>query len=280
VLSTPCTAPFMGAAAAGAVTQRPGMAMAVFGAIGVGMALPYAVLAAMPKLVDRMPRTGPASELIKQVMGLLMLAAAAFFVGTGLSGWLNEPPGPPSRLYWWAVAAFIAAAGVWLVYRTVRITPRMGRRLGFGALGALIVASGVYVGVRFTERGPIDWVYYTPQRFERALHEEKTVLMEFTAEWCLNCKALEQTVLHNDRVVAALADENVVPMKVDLTGNNALGNAMLREVDRVTIPLLVVFSPRGDEVFKSDAYTVGQVVEAIEKARGQGGARAVARHGH
>ncbi len=53
VLSTPCTAPFMGAAAAGAVTQRPSIALAVFAAIGFGMALPYFILAAFPKLVQR-----------------------------------------------------------------------------------------------------------------------------------------------------------------------------------------------------------------------------------
>ena len=38
-----------------------------------------------------MPRTGPASELIKQVMGLLMLAAAAYFAGVGVSGALATP---------------------------------------------------------------------------------------------------------------------------------------------------------------------------------------------
>src|SRR5690606_27795116 len=84
VLSTPCTAPFMGTAAAWATTRNPGIALAVFAAVGVGMALPYQILSMNPKLVDRMPRTGPASELIKQVMGLLMLAAAFYFIGTGL----------------------------------------------------------------------------------------------------------------------------------------------------------------------------------------------------
>ena len=269
ILSTPCTAPFMGAAAAGAVTQRPIVALAVFAAIGAGMALPYLVLAALPRLVDKMPRTGPASELIKQVMGLLMLAAAAFFVGTGVSGALNEPPGPPSRAYWWAVAAFIAAAGAWLAWRTVRITPRMGRRIAFGGLGVLFVAAGAYTAVGLSSQGPIDWVYYTPDRFEQAMDEDKTVVMEFTAEWCLNCKALEQSVLHKQSVVEALGRPSVVPMKVDLTGNNPVGNRMLRNVDRLTIPLLVVFAPDGSETLKTDFYTVNQVLGAIEKAEQQ-----------
>jgi thiol:disulfide interchange protein DsbD len=65
VLSTPCTAPFMGAAAAWAATQTPLTTLTTFAAIGGGMALPYLILSAFPNLVDRMPKAGPASELIK-----------------------------------------------------------------------------------------------------------------------------------------------------------------------------------------------------------------------
>ncbi|MEX0654895.1 MAG: thioredoxin family protein [Phycisphaeraceae bacterium] len=267
VLSTPCTAPFMGAAAAGAVTQRPDVALIVFLAIGTGMAVPYLVLAASPKLVDKMPRTGPASELIKQVMGLLMLAAAAYFLGTGITGLFAVAGEPPSDVYWWAVGGFAIAAGAWLAYKTVRITPSTGRRAVFGALGVALVLAGSHVAYHFTRPGPIEWVYYTPDRFESALERGDVVMMEFTANWCLNCKALEETVLYTDRVSEALRQPGVVPMKVDLTGNNDAGNQMLASVNRLTIPLLVVFSPDGREVFKGDFYTADQILTALDQAK-------------
>ncbi len=103
ILSTPCTAPFMGAAAAWAATQAAATTLATFAAIGTGMALPYLVLAASPALVDKMPKTGPASVLIKQVMGLFMLAAAAYFIGVGLVSLFSTPPTPPSKIFWWPV---------------------------------------------------------------------------------------------------------------------------------------------------------------------------------
>src|SRR4029453_19198183 len=106
VLSTPCTAPFMGAAAAWATTQKAVITLTTFGAIAVGMPLPYLILSAFPVLVRRMPRTGPASALIKQTMGLLLLAAGAYFLGTGLAGLLATPPDPPTQAYCWAVAFF------------------------------------------------------------------------------------------------------------------------------------------------------------------------------
>ena len=265
VLSTPCTAPFMGAAAAWAALEPPGTVLATFAAIGVGMALPYQILATFPNLVERVPRTGPASVLIKQVMGLLLLAAAAYFVGVGVSGLLVEPAAPPSRVYWWFVGVFGAAAGGWLTIKTFQITRAPLKRTLFGGIGVALAAISLGVGVRFTDRGPIDWVYYTPERFAQAKADRNVVVMEFTAEWCLNCKVLEESILRNREVVQLLNGEGVVPMKVDLTGNHVAGNEMLARVDRLTIPLLVIFGADGTEVFKGDFYTAEQVVSAVRR---------------
>ncbi len=267
VLSTPCTAPFMGAAAAWAATQQAATTLTTFAAIGVGMALPYLILSAFPDLVKKMPRSGPASELIKQVMGLLMLAAAAYFLGVGLSALLNTPPDPPSRAYWWMVMALSFCAGFWLSWRTFQITPGKIKRMLYGALGVVIMLVSIGGAVRLTESGPIEWVYFTPERFAAAQGEKKVVVVDFTAEWCLNCKALEETVLHSQRVASLLAAPDVVPIKVDLTGNYPAAKAKLKETGRLTIPLLVIYSPSGDEVFKSDFYTIDQVVEAIQNQR-------------
>jgi len=271
ILATPCTAPLMGAAAAWAATQTPATTMQVFAAIGTGMALPYLVLAAFPKLVNKMPRTGPASDLIKQVMGLLLMAAGAYFAGAGLSGLMVTAPDPPSRVYWWAVAVAGIIAGLWLLWRTIRITPSFARRVGFGGLGLAVATISTVIGVTQTAPGPINWVYYTPDRFERALANGNVVVMDFTAEWCLNCKSLEAAVLYPKAVSSLLTEANgVVPIKVDLTGGNAAGWARLNKVGRITIPLLVVFAPDGTEVLKSELYTQGQVIEAIEAARSRG----------
>ncbi len=267
VLSTPCTAPLMGAAAAWAVLQPTGTVLCVFAAIGVGMAFPYLLLSAFPRLVARMPRAGEASELIKQSMGLLLLAAAAFFIGSGASSWLVEPPDPPSKWYWWCVAAAGAAAGGWIFLRTMQITRAPLRRLGYGGLGAIIASVSIFIGATQTKSGPIHWVYYTPLRMASAMQAGDVVVLDFTAEWCLNCKALEATVLHSREVAALLDADGVTAIKVDITGNNEAGNEALRSAGRTTIPLLVVYAADGTEVFKSDAYTASQVIEAIEKAK-------------
>ena len=289
VLSTPCTAPFMGGAMAWALKESSFVVLITFAAIGIGMAMPYLVLAMFPKLTDRIPKAGPASELIKQFLGGLMLAAAVYFIGVGLSGMFITPPEPPSRMYFWAVAGVLILTGSWLGWRTWQLTaatvpacegkanapvdvplPRHNRpwRIIGTALSVFIVAGSVIGGLALTDKGPIKWMYYLPDRFESALQDGDVVVLEFTAEWCLNCKALEETVLATDEVAAVLNGPGVTPMKIDLTGDNQFGRQMLHDVGRHQIPLIVVFAPDGEEVFKADFYTTGQVLDAIEDAGG------------
>ena len=275
VLSTPCTAPFMGSAAAWAATQRPSITLTTFAAIGLGMALPYFILTAKPGLVRKVPRTGAASDLVKQVMGLFMLAVAAFFLGIPLAGAFQRPPDPASRAYWWVVAFFVVAACVWTAWRTFKITTNTTRRAVFGGLGLLGAAAMLAITPGLASHGPIAWTYYTPERFEEARAAGNVVVMDFTAEWCLNCKALEAGVLHQDSVVALLEGDNVIPMKVDLTGDNPEGKAKLKELQWVGIPLLAIFGPGADVGYeaggamKYDTYTVQTVMEAVAKAGGQ-----------
>jgi len=166
------------------------------------------------------------------------------------------------------VMALVAAAGFWMAWRTVKITRAAAKRIVFAGLGIALMATSAYAGRSLTGHGPVNWVHYTPDRLNTAFESGNVVVMDFTAEWCLNCKSLEHTVLHNPEVVAVLNRAGVVPMKVDITGKNPPGKAKLKDTGRLTIPLLVVYSPQGKELFKSDFYTVDQVLEAIERASG------------
>jgi thiol:disulfide interchange protein DsbD len=164
---------------------------------------------------------------------------------------------------------FCAAAGGWLAYRTFRIATRRKSQICFAGLGLLILAGSAYGGMQLTDPGPIKWIYYTPERFEQAVEGNKIVVTVFTAEWCLNCKALEQGVLHSRRIAKLFAEEDIVAIKVDITGKNVAGKARLKETGHLTIPLLVINGPEGKEIFRGDFYTADQIFQAIEKARNQ-----------
>ena len=285
VLSTPCTAPFMGTAAAWAATQDPGITLSTFGAIGAGMALPYLVLSARPNWVARFPRTGPASELVKQVMGLLMLAVAAFFLGVAAVSLVPGLPAWAKGLHWWVIAACVCAAAIWLVARTFQITRSPALRLSWTAVGAALAAAFVYIavllgipdksipwrlyGVPASAVAPGDPPPISPEEFAALRDQSGVLVIDFTADWCLNCKTLELAVLHTKPVIAALNAEDVIPIMVDLSATDAAGWALLKEYGAVGIPLLVVEGPGLTEPFRSNAYTPGQVLGAIASARAE-----------
>lgn len=269
VLATPCAAPFMGTAVAWSLGQRPVWIFTTFAAIGIGMASPYLALTAFPALLRRIPRTGPGSVLLKQVMGLLMLSAAVYFVGAGVSGWLAGDDGRTSTAYWYAVAVVLVSAAAWMVLGAVRLHLAAARRAAVVVVALLLSFVAVLGTQALTRPGPIDWRYYTPQRYAEALSAGRSVLLDFTAETCLNCKVLEHFVLEDERVVSMLTQPWVVPMKVDLTGDHEAGWEKLAKVGSVHIPRLVVVAPSGRETLNAAAYSVEQVLAALSASRGE-----------
>ncbi|MEZ6059806.1 MAG: cytochrome c biogenesis protein CcdA [Planctomycetaceae bacterium] len=221
VLSTPCTAPFMGSAAAWATkANSPGLVLAVFASIAIGMGWPYVLLSWYPKLVSKVPRTGPASVLVKQVMGLLMLAVAAFFGGTGVLGLVKQHPHLGPVLHWWIATGFVAVMSVWLTLQTFRITKSTVKRIGYSLLslalfaGMAIWSNGetadsweamvrhdteteqmkAYVtqleeavrngaGRHVLQLRPPPWQDYDPQRYASARASGQVAIVHFTADW-------------------------------------------------------------------------------------------------
>ena len=282
ILGLPCFGFVAGALLAGSATMPSVVILTIFVALGVGMASPYLVLSARPGLVEKMPRTGPASELVKQVLGLLMLAAASFFIGAGvlalLGGMDRFAAGLPwwaKTVHWWAVGFFAAAAGLWLIVQTVRITKKPIRRAAFALVALVLGGGGVLAAIDRTMHAYHDfWTPYTPQALDEALAQGKVVVLDFTAEWCLNCKSLEAAFLSRAPVKPMLLEPDVVPMVADVTSKGAPGWDKLHELGQTGIPLLVIYGPGLETPWLANNYTGGVVVEAIERARG-GGGRAV-----
>ncbi|MCC6908834.1 MAG: thioredoxin family protein [Phycisphaerales bacterium] len=288
VLGLPCFGFVAGALLAGVAAMPPLKIMVIFISLGVGMGGPYIVLSANPKWLDRLPRTGPASELVKQVMGLLLLAAAAFFIGAGLIALVREKPYLSHQLHWWAVALFAALAGLWLIVRTYQITARLKPRIVFSIVGLFLGAIAVLYAAGQTARSRADWlvhqealakagggaVYihgawneYTPAAFEKARADGHIVVADFTAEWCLNCKIIKAAVLNKEPVLSTLNSDDVVKFVVDLTSNSAPGWTYIKELGQTGIPLLAIYTPGSDDPWLSNAYTSQQVLDAIAAAR-------------
>lgn len=291
VLGLPCFGFVIGALLPQAVAADWSVVVALFLSLGVGMGGPYFLLALRPDLLKRVPKTGPASDLVKQVMALLLMAAGAYFIGAGLIVLVTDFPYMGRVLHWWAVAGFVAAAGGWLVYRSARITRKPLAPAVFGVLSLGLAAGAVWWAAEATTERRVAWQAaeearqrqgesgaafatgiwndFSPQVLEAALATDKVVVLDFTAEWCLNCKALERAVLNADPVKPVLMSDGVIAVKADLSSRSSPGWAALSDLGQTGIPTLAVFGPGlRDGPWIANAYSSGQVMDAITRARG------------
>ena len=267
----------------------------IFGSIGIGMGAPYLLLSANPKMVDRIPRTGPASELVKQVMGLLLLAAAAYFIGSGLIVLVAEMPWMGRQLHWWAIAIALILAGGWLMLRTFQITSRSGPRIFWTLVALTLAVIPTIYALEVTDKAKVTWTElaslrggsstefsttvwnpYTPERFQAARDAGKTVIIDFTAEWCINCKALKAAVLDVEPVKGRLAeDDSIVTFTADNSSRSAPGWSLMKELGQTGIPLLAIWGPSdaADAPWQSTAYTSNQVMTALDARSEEAGDR-------
>lgn len=264
VLSTPCTAPFLGTAAAWAVSRSPEVAVLAFLAVGLGMGAPYAVLAALPHRVGRLRAAGPASELVRQTMSILLLAAACYFAGVGVQGLL--PGLLPPRAWRYPVAACIAAAGLWVAWRGPRLAARRGWRILWAAGGPVFAAAVLAAVLSPTAADSVSWEPYSEERLARAQAAGRAVALVFSAEWCLNCRALEEAVWKRPDIVRRLSSPGVAALRADLTTGDPAARRMLRRAGSLTVPFLVIYGKDGAPLWKGDFYTAEQVAALLDRA--------------
>ena len=273
ILATPCTAPFLPPLLLWAALQPAAVGTLGFLMVGVGMASPYLFLSATPELARKFPRTGPWSDLFKQMMGFLMLAAAAYFAAARL---IHGPA------FHWFVVAVVAVAALYLVARTVQLTKDavpvavsssiaillLGASLAWTARVTGLTARPTAVATAAGVNAKTEWVAYSGDKFEALRREGRPVLVKFTANWCATCQVVEGTVFKDPAVWDSLAKHDVVAMKVDLTNEDAPGKDLLLKLNPAGgIPLTAIFSANlRQPIVLSSIYQSDALLTAIDQA--------------
>lgn len=242
VVASPCIAPFMGGALAYAFAAPAVVALPVFLALGLGLALPFLLVGFIPGLAERLPRPGPWMDTFKQVMAFPMYLTAIW-----LAWVLGRQRGVDAMA---AVAAGVAlmALALWWLERA-RLRGGWLRRLPAVALLAVALSSAWWVtrlpapaaAAQADEAGAVP---YSAERL-RALREAGTpVFVNMTADWCVTCKANERTTLSSDAFRDALRATGTTYMVGDWTNVDPAISAFLEAHRAVGVPLYVVY-PRG-----------------------------------
>lgn len=229
IVASPCTAPFMGTALGFALTQSPAPAIAVFAALGAGMATPLLLLSYSETARRRLPRPGAWMDKLKQALAFPLYATALWLF------WVVGRQGGVDLMAAALLGALLLALALWLWN---------GRIIARG-FAVLCIFSAVAVtlwrpGSAETHLPPGS-VAYSPEQLEQYLLEGRAVFVDVTADWCITCLANEKAVLGNDTVQAAFAANAVTYMVADWTDYDPQIADFVASHGRSGIPLYVLY---------------------------------------
>ena len=259
LVASPCTAPFMAAAIGAALIMPAPATLAVFAALGLGLAAPTLILALAPGLARKLPRPGPWMEKLKHIMAFPMYGAALWLVWVlwAQSGW----PGVALAL----AGGLGLGLAAWVLGRAQR-DGRRGLQLG-AVLAALALVLALPFGLTAAPPPPAaaetaeSW---TPARVEALRAEGKGVFLNVTAAWCITCQVNERIALRRDAVQSAMAARGIFYLKADWTRGDPAIAALLRAHGREGVPLYLFWPPGGGEaVILPEVLTEAMVLRQI-----------------
>jgi suppressor for copper-sensitivity B len=266
LLATPCSAPFLGTAVGFALAGAPAQMLAIFLALGVGLALPYLVVAAVPRLATRLPKPGRWMVTVKKIIALPLVATALWLLAV-LAGQVG-------------LALALAAAGLLLTMAALMVW-RAGMRADRGrfavpAIAVLALVATVapdLVATRSSSHtnrynGAIAWQRFDRNAIKSLVSQGKTVFVDVTADWCLTCQANKRLVLSNTGMAARL-NTTAIAMQADWTRPDPAIAAYLASYGRYGIPFNIVYGPGAPAgVVLPELLSSDDVTAALDRASG------------
>jgi len=274
LLSTPCSAPFLGTAMGFAFTASTPVLFLFFTAAGVGLALPYMLVSVFPKVLKAFPKPGAWMVTLQKIMGVLLLGTVAWLlwvvheqagnVGVGIFAAISLLSiamsfaigniAPPGVAFFREVLSVGGAVVILAVIWFALASPKFEAEVD-----AIFKARSVQL---ITEDG---WYRYTPELIEEFAKSGRTVFIDATADWCLTCKANEAAVLNRDDFKRAMDSLNVARVKADWTRETPEVTALLRSMGKSGVPAYAIY-PAGDaskQIVLPELLTTDGIVEKI-----------------
>ena len=266
ILSTPCSGAVLAAAFAWAQLKPLWIGTLSLVVMGVGMAAPHVVLAFFPQVVSRLPRAGRWTGLFKEFVGFVLLLIAVWLLGTQIS---------EVYLRWVLAYAVVVAMCLWMWGRWVSYDAAAWRKWSV-RLSAAAVAVGCGLWMLRPPAPPVlEMRPFDAAEIAAARAADRTVLVKFTAAWCVECKVVDVRVYDKAEVAETLRRRGVLAVKGDVTKDRMPASRMLYDqLGQSGPPLTVIFPPKArPPILLRGAFSTDDLFQALDMAQGGGAAR-------
>jgi thiol:disulfide interchange protein DsbD len=244
----------MGAALGYAVGESGWRALAVFTALGLGMALPYVLLAWFPAWLKRVPKPGPWMVRLKQALAFPLYGTVVWLA------WVLGQQAGLEAVTWLAAGLVVLAAAVWLAgFPRARVAA-----LAAGLFAIAIAVPAARPGAPVATRDP-GWQPFSAERVAALAAAGKPVFVDFTAAWCVTCQVNKRLVLGRDDVLAAFRARKVELVRADWTRRDDEITRALAALGRSGVPVYVLYRPGRAPVLLPEVLTRERVLAALDE---------------
>lgn len=269
IVASPCTAPFMATAVGFALTQPAAVALAVFLALGFGLALPFLILTLAPQLISRLPRPGAWMETLKQLLAFPVYATVVWLM------WILSQQIGQVALFGATIGLVLIALAAWSfnVWQMARVP--WGRRIALAAMVVSImtvtIAAAWLEPDRVARRGDAEIASdsgiepFTQLRLDELRAAGRPVFVNMTATWCITCLVNETAALATDAVKSAFAVKDIAYLKGDWTNRNPEITRVLERHGRSGVPLYLLYPANGEPIVLPQILTPATVLGEIDR---------------
>jgi len=258
ILSTPCSGPLLGYILGATLGFTPARTILIIMTVGLGMASPYLLIGAQPKLVAWLPKPGPWMETLKQLMAFLFLGTVAYFFAQ-FSDYQKVPVFVSLIAVWF---------GCWIIGQVPNWADIRKRLVAWagGIAAAVVISIGAFQYLQPADE--LAWVDYNERRLTQLQNEGRTVLLDFSAKWCATCQVNYNFAINTSETREVLDELDGVAMYADWTDYNEEIKQKLEELGSISIPLLAIYPGNrpGEPIVLRDVVTQQQVIDALRAA--------------
>ena len=260
-VATPCAGPFLGAALGTALLLPLAGSVLVFGALGLGLALPFVAVAFVPALRTRLPKPGPWMRRLQRFLAIPMAASALAAL------WLLDRLAGQEALL---VGVAVSMGLLFSAYEAGRLQRRGKRGAWGGALAALaLVAAGiVLVPQRSSSTHQLEGAEpWSEARVAAYVRQGHPAFVYFTADWCLTCKVNEASSIDRDEVRGAFGNAGVKVLAGDWTNGDPVITRFLESQGRAGVPLYLWYAPGKPPEQLPQVLTPAMLIDRARSAR-------------
>ena len=267
ILSTPCSAPFLGTALTFAFTSATINIFLIFTMIGLGLSFPFILTAIFPKTISFLPKPGEWMNTFKKFLGLSLLLTAIWLYDVFIH-LINDHS---LLIYFNLLLATIFFAIYFKEKITKKKIPNLFMWITLVAMTALftvefkrdfqtpitVQADGV------TKIGELSWEKWTPQKMKQ---KGRLVFVDFTAKWCFTCKMNEKIVLQTKDFKKLIKEYDLSLIMADWTKHDPIIGNWLKEHGYAGVPAYFVLSPQGKLYPLGEVISISKIRKTLEKA--------------